>query len=236
MKDLPKLNDDDKITIIEEKEIERFNFSTLRRQFSQFFYLEKGFLQTAKLLILRPGNHIKAYLSIHRDRLVNPIKFYLVTASIYFFLLLFFSGDVTQIRNSIDSESELNNFETVIQYFYVLFFLCVFFVAVYSYLFFKKESGYNLIENLILNLYVASIIFVIAILAFPLNNKFQPYNDAIISLTYFTYFIYAYISFFGGNYTKTITKALLCILFGIVTLMLTLIITIGVVALIISLI
>lgn len=225
MKDLPKLENDDKITIKEEKEVERYTFSLLGRQVFQFFNLEKGFLHTVKLLVINPGKHIKAYLSIDRDRLINPFKFYLVTGAV-FFLLLFHSEDFTQLRSSIDQESERETFQAVVQYFHFYILLFVFFIAIYSYLFFRKETGYNLVENLILNLYVMSIIFVVSIITFPLEGKFQIYGDIIIILIPFFYFIYVYISFFSGTYTKTIGKTLLSIFFGILTSIITFLIVI----------
>ena len=233
MEDLPKLEDDDKITVREEKEVERFTFSLLGMKVLQFFNFEKGFLPTVKLLVINPGKHIKAYLSIDRDRLTNPFKFYLVIGALYF-LLLYLSEDLTRIRSGIDSEWERDVFQAVVQYFHVYILLLVFFVAIYSYLFFRKESGYNLVENLILNLYVMSIIFVIAIITYPLEGKFHSYGDNFIRILACTYFFYAYLSFFKGTYIKTFGKTLLSIFLGVCTSLLTLLLVVVVAVIIVE--
>lgn len=218
MKDLPETENGDKITVNEENEVERFNFSLLGKQALQFFNLEKGFLHTLKLLVINPGKHIRAYLNHDRNRLVNPFKFYLVVGSIYVFLFRYLFPE-EHLENRVDSEVEQEVFLFIVHYYHFFLLLAVFFIAIFSYLLFRKESGYNFIENLSLNLYVTGILFVIAIITSPLEGNIQPYGTIIISILSFSYFIYAYISFFRGNYTKTIAKTVLSILFGVGTVL-----------------
>lgn len=216
MKVLPEPANDDKITVNEDNKVERITFSLLGKQALQFFNLEKGFLHTLKLLVINPGKHIRAYLSLDRDRLINPFKFYLVTGSIFVFLFRYILSE-EHLENRVDSELEQEVFLLIFQYYHFFLLFIVFFIAFFSYLLFKKESGYNMIENLILNLYITGILFVIAIISSPLEGNFQPYGSIVLTLISFFYFIYAYISFYGGKYTKTIVKTVLAILFGIGT-------------------
>jgi len=218
MSDLPEPESGDKNTDNEEDDVERFTFSHLGKQALQFFNLEKGFLHTLKLLVINPGKHIRDYLITDRNRLVNPFKFYLVVGSIYVFLYRYIIPE-EHLENRVDSEVEQEIFLFIVHYYHFFLLLVVFFIAFFSYLLFRKESGYNFIENLTFNLYVTGILFVIAIITSPLEGNFEPYSAIIISIFYLSYFIYAYISFFRGNYSKTIVKTVLSILFGVGTIL-----------------
>ncbi|MDG5767750.1 DUF3667 domain-containing protein [Balneolales bacterium ANBcel1] len=217
MKDLPETENGDKIPVNEENEVERFTFSLLGKQALQFFNLEKGFLHTLKLLIINPGKHIRAYLSHDRNRLINPFKFYLFTGTIFVFIYRYLLSE-EHFENRVDSELEQEVFLFIIHYYHFFLLFAVFFIAFFSYLLFKKESGYNLIEILIFNLYITGIFFAISIITSPLGDNFQPYSDIIISLISFSYFIFAYISFFRGDYLETTVKTVLAIILGICTI------------------
>ncbi|MFN2429667.1 MAG: DUF3667 domain-containing protein [Cryomorphaceae bacterium] len=214
MEDLPKLKDDDKVTVNKSKVIERFTFSSLSKQVMQFFYLEKGFLKTIKLLVVNPGKHIKAYLSTDRDRLVNPFKFYLVIGTIY--AILFRPEDVHE--QATDLELERVMFEAVATYYHFAILVIVFFIAIYAHWFFRKESGYNRVEMLILHLYIMSILFLISIITYPLIGFYKPYGSIFMNFILGSFFLYAYISFFKGKYPRTIVKTLLIIVCGLVTI------------------
>lgn len=217
MKDLSETEKGKKITVIQESKAKRFTFSLLGKQALQFFNLEKGFLHTLKLLIINPGKHIRAYLSHDRNRLINPFKFYLFTGTVFVLIYRYILSE-EHIENRVDSELEQEVFLFIIHYYHFFLLLAVFFIAFYSYLLFRKESGYNLIENLIFNLYITGIFFVISVITSPLGDNFQPYSDIITSLVSLFYFIYAYISFFRCKYSKTIVKAILTIFFGMCTI------------------
>jgi len=224
MKDLPEPDNDDKITVDEDYKVERFTFSLLGKQALQFFNLEKGFLHTLKLLVIHPGKHIRAYLSHDRDRLINPFKFYLVTGSLFVFLFRYVLSE-EHLENRVDSELEQEVILLIFQYYHFFLLFVVFFIAFYSYLLFKKESGYNMIETLILNLYITGVLFVLAIISSPLEGNSQSLGSIVLTLIYFFYFLYVYKSFFGGKYTKTIIKTVLSILFGLGTFLFSIILS-----------
>lgn len=117
---LPKLKDNEVVKISDKKEIKRFTFSSLSNQVFQFFNLEKGFLNTIKLLIQNPGKHIQAYLGIHRDRLVNPFKFYFVSAALYIFIFLKFYSQETSL-NRPEAEEFAKIFYQYLNFWIVLF-------------------------------------------------------------------------------------------------------------------
>ena len=218
MNDLPEPENGNKITVNEGNEVERLTLSHLSKQALQYFILEKGLLRTLKLLVVNPGKHIRYYLSTDRNQLVNPFKFYLVVGSIYVFLFRYLFPE-DHLENRVDSEVEQEVFLLIAHYYHFFLLFAVFFIAIFSYLLFRKQSGYNFIENLAFNLYITGMLFVIAITMSPLEGNFQPYGTIIISIFSFSYFTYAYISFFRGSYIKTTTKTLLAILFGVGTVL-----------------
>ncbi len=83
MSELPKLKNNEIVYSTEKKQIKRISSGLLIRQVIAFFSFEKGYLHSLFLLFKNPGEHIRAYLSIKRDRLINPFKFYFIGAAIY---------------------------------------------------------------------------------------------------------------------------------------------------------
>lgn len=227
MADLQKLNNDDEIKVTEEQTIKRFTFSSLSKQVFQFFNLEKGFLHTLKLLILNPGKNIRAYLSIYRNQLVNPFKFYFVSASLYVFVFLKFIQPHVNV-DDIPADQEAEFAKIFFEYLNFWIVLFVFFISLFSYLFFKKKSAYNLVENLIMNFYIMGVILLFYVLLSPLVIGFQPYGDLISNTFMLVYFIYAYFSFFKEKLLRMFFKTFFSILLG-VTSMLLIIVIIGVV-------
>ncbi|GGE36301.1 DUF3667 domain-containing protein [Psychroflexus planctonicus] len=214
---LPKLKDNEVVKISEKNEIKRFTFSSLSNQVFQFFNLEKGFLNTIKLLIQNPGKHIQAYLSIHRDRLVNPFKFYFVSASLFIFVFLKFNTQETSL-NRPEAEEFAKIFYNYLSFWIVLFAV---FISFFSYWFFRKKSGYNLVENLILNLFVMGQVLVLGLIFFPLALHFKPYGELFVNLVSLAYFLYAYISFFKQSYFVIILKTIASIILGVLLMAIT---------------
>lgn len=216
MADLPKLKDGEVVYSKTTKEIKRLTFSLLIKQIFEFFNFEKGYLNSIYLLIINPGRHISAYLSIKRERLINPFKFYFIGASIYAFVFLkMYSINRDTIEYASVGDSE---FKTIfIDNLHIWFLILVVFITLYSFLFFKKKSGYNLVENLIFNLYVMGVILLASAILFPLEFIFEYYQIILNAILLF-YFLYAYVSFFKGNYFKTIALSFVCIILGVITL------------------
>ena len=221
MADLPKLKDGEVVYSTDKKEIKRLTFSLLINQAFSFFNFEKGYLNSIYLLIKNPGKHIRAYLSIYRERLINPFKFFFISASIYAFVSLqLFNTNKDKIDSADISASEFKSI--FLDYIHIWFIVFVVFITLYSYLFFKKGSGYNLVENLIFNLYIMGVILIVSSILSPLELIFE-YQEIILNVISLLYFIYAYISLFKGNYFKTSLLFFLSLILGIISLAVTII-------------
>lgn len=222
MADLPKLKDGDVINSTQEKEIKRLTFNLLMHQIFTFFNFEKGYLNSIYLLVKSPGEHIRSYLSIERERLINPFKFYFLGASIYAFVFLklytIINKEKIEPASVNDSEFKIIFIDNL----HVWFLILVVFITIYSYLFFKNKSGYNLVENLIFNMYIMGLILLVSAILSPLEF-ISEYYQIIVNMILIFYFSFAYVSFFGGNYVKTIFLSLTCFILGLITLAITIV-------------
>ncbi len=233
MKDSQRSENEENKIKEQEKEVNRITFSQFGNQILQYFNFEKGILKTIRLLVLNPGEHIHAYLDHDRKRLMNPFKFYVITGTIYVFLFKYALPQEAFEEVQANSELEQQFLEAFVDYYHFFILVVMLFIAVFSYLLFKRSSGKNMLENIIFNLYVAGLLFIISILASPLELFFQPYGSILLSLVSLFYFLYAYVSFFRGSRIITILKSALSMILGVVSLML-IIIFIGIIVGIIS--
>ncbi|GEM_PF-3869572 len=224
MKKLPKLKDDDVISVTSKKELRRISVHLLLNQILSFFNFEKGYSKSLLLLLKHPGNHIKSYLSVERNQLTNPFKFYFIGATLFgFSYLQLYSIKQVEIENNFEGDNE---FKTIfLDNIHLWFFLVVFFIAFFSYFLFKKQSGYNWAENLVFNLYVTGLILLMNSVLIPLDLVFKNNTTikALTNLPALFYFVYAYLSFFKGNKFKTILFSLTSIVLGITSLIFTII-------------
>ncbi len=227
MDKFPKLKDGEVVSFTSKKEIKRISLHLLMRQIFAFFNFEKGFLNSLWLVVKNPGQHIRAYLSTERDRLINPFKFYFIGASLYAFVFLKLD---TVNKTGIDGDFEGNDeFKSIfIDYIQLWFLLVVFFIAYYSYIFFNKSSGYNWAENLVFNLYVMGVTLFVNSLLLPLDlvledNLLSDVLRVIFLFLFLVYFAYTYVSFFKGNYLKTTALSITAAIVGGITLLMTII-------------
>lgn len=227
MSELPKLKDDEVLHSTTKKEIKRISLNLLMRQLFAFFNFEKGYLHSILLLLKNPGKHIRAFLSTERNRMVNPFKFYFIGASLYAFVFLkLYNINKTEIESEFEGNAEFKNI--FIDYIQLWFLLVVFFIAYYSYIFFKKSSGYNWAENLVFNLYVMGVTLFVNSLLLPFNlvledNLLSDVLRVIFLFLFLVYFAYTYVSFFKDNFLKTIVLSITAAVAGGITLLITII-------------
>lgn len=222
MSELPKLKDDEVIHSTTKKEIKRISLNLLMHQVFAFFNFEKGYLNSLLLVFKNPGQHIRAYLSTERNRLVNPFKFYFIGASLYAFVFL----RLHEVEGEFEGNAEFKHI--FIDYIQLWFLLVVFFIAYYSYIFFNKSSGYNWAENLVFNLYVMGVTLFVNSLLLPLDlvledNLLSDVLRVIFLFLFLVYFAYTYVSFFKGNSLKTIALSITAAIVGGITLLMTII-------------
>lgn len=220
MKDSQQSENEEKKTTKQEKKVNRITFSQFGNQVLQYFNFEKGILKTIRLLVLNPGEHIHAYLDYDRKRLMNPFKFYVITGTIYVFLFKYLLPQEAFEDAQINSDLEQHFLDAIVDYYHFFILVAIIFIAVFSYLLFRKSSGKNMLENIIFNLYVAGILFTISIITSPLELLISPYSSIFISLISLYYFLYAYVRFFKGSRIITIFRSALSIFLGIFSLIL----------------
>jgi hypothetical protein len=139
-------------------------------------HLDKGFVFTIKELFKRPGHAIREYIEGKRINHFKPISLILVLAGTYGLLSHFFhidilgEGDVhfNGKQKGVDEArriySEMSEWASGHYAFVSLVTLPIF--AFGTFIAFRKQ-GYNLVEHLVLNAYLASQRLLLHILFFP---------------------------------------------------------------------
>lgn len=134
-------------------EVPRIDRKYLAREMSSIFNLERGFLLTAREILLRPGISIRAFLHHDRKRLMKPMVFIIACSLIYTLLqqwLKFEDGYVNY--GAGDGSTATVIFEWVSKNYGYSNLLMAFFIALWLKLFFRKYR-YNLFELLIVLCY-----------------------------------------------------------------------------------
>lgn len=229
--------------ITKEKKIRRFTFRNLLQGFLDIFELDQGIVYTVIGLFKFPGKIIREYLDMDRLSITNPLRYFFFVVGISAFLTIKYDFWIKQnmaLRGaesaSMSPEQQAFNqqftevYQSVfIDYLSLWFAVAVFFVALFSYLFFKK-SGLTYWEQFIANLFIfnqMTLIFIPFILVSELFDNMSLY--LIYLLLGYIYAIWAYRDLFGQSWGMSIVKGLLVqilgsiLFFGVFTIGLTLI-------------
>ncbi|TXB60547.1 DUF3667 domain-containing protein [Phaeodactylibacter luteus] len=130
-------------------EVPRIDRKYLVREISTVFNLERGFLLTAREILLRPGRSIRAYLRYDRKRLMKPVVFVIVCSLIYTLAQQWLRFEDGYVNYSLGERSTSTAiFEWVSKnYGYANLFMAIF-IALWLRLFFRKYA-YNIFELLV---------------------------------------------------------------------------------------
>ncbi|WKZ64089.1 MAG: DUF3667 domain-containing protein [Saprospiraceae bacterium] len=158
-------------------------------------HFDKGILFTAKELFTRPGHSIREFLDGKRVSHFKPISLVIILAGIYSLLSHFFhlnlfstyyelkgSGDgFNEFKTSVDKLSEWLS-----QHYSVLALIQIPIFSLGTYVMFKRE-GYNYVEHLVINCFIAGQKLILHILTFPIyywlnNTKFSRPIDQFIDV------------------------------------------------------
>ncbi|MBP3193502.1 DUF3667 domain-containing protein [Natronogracilivirga saccharolytica] len=204
-----KIWEDGHVDVTETRRIQRVSVRSIAHSVMQFFNLERGLLLTIRDLALRPGTTIIRFLDADRFTYTNPFKYYLISVSIYLFLYyrVFDRESATDQPAPAIDDPVIQIFISYMNIWLVIF---AFFVSLFSYLLFRKKTGFNLAENLVLNIAITAQIVLLTII-FMLIGLF---NSAVIniissSLLYAVtifYTLFSYKQFFGQTWIKTVFK------------------------------
>ncbi len=185
--------------------VSRLDFAYLRNEIATgIFQVDRGFLFTVKEMLTRPGHSIRAFIEGKRKNHFKPLSFLLVAVTLYIISNKFF-GNGTFVNDFVEgfkAGGELANGsgeEKAITWIkenqanFILFTMLVFSTA--SYLAFFK-ARYNLIEHLVLNLYITGFQFIIyTVFSFVVFDPNSPFI-LIPLLLGFIYNIWTYTQFF----------------------------------------
>jgi hypothetical protein len=139
-------------------------------------HFDKGILFTTKELFTRPGNTIREFLEGKRVNHFKPILLVIILAGIYSLLSHFFhlnllsnyyemkgSGDgFIEFKTSVDKLTEWFS-----QHYSVVTLIQIPIFSIGTYVMFKKE-GFNYIEHLVINSFIAGQKLILHILTFPI--------------------------------------------------------------------
>lgn len=181
----------------------RFTFQHFVHDFIHgVFHLDKGFFFTLKELLTRPGHSTREYIQGKRVNYFNAFTLIILLATISHLISEYLKIDFTKAFENKRQHEGL--YRVAKDYEKVIRLLKIPFYAIASYLLFKK-SKQNYIEHLVLNLYLASGVIIIAVF----NNLFMEFSSNIailkiinklsilLLLIYFYWFFYQYFSVFG---------------------------------------
>lgn len=192
-------------------------------------HFDKGILFTTKELFTRPGNSIREFLDGKRVNHFKPISLVIILAGIYSLLSYFFhlnllsnyyemkgSGDgFNEFKTSVDKLSEWLS-----QHYSVLALIQIPIFSLGTYVMFKKE-GYNYIEHLVINCFIAGQKLILHILTFPIyywlnkTNFSRPVDQFIDIVGYVLAFCTIFQLFKGVKVSKRIWKSLFSLIIPI---------------------
>lgn len=134
-------------------------------------HIDKGILYTLKELFTRPGLSIREFIEGKRVNHFKPISLVIVLATLYGFLYRSFHisevPEINKAKNGLSSATLENINEWASSHVYLIQILSIPFYAIGSYLCFRRQ-GYNYIEHIIINSFLAGQRLFLFILCFPI--------------------------------------------------------------------
>ncbi|MCW5912906.1 MAG: DUF3667 domain-containing protein [Cyclobacteriaceae bacterium] len=140
------------------------------------FYFDKGILFTARELFTRPGFSIKEFIDGKRIKHFKPLSLVILLAGIYGFLSHYF--DINLLSNNFQVSGSGEKFiqtkatlekmsEWISQHYSILTLIQIPIFSLGTYIAFRKV-GYNFIEHLVINSFIAGQKLIIRLITFPL--------------------------------------------------------------------
>lgn len=149
-----------------------FNAKYLATLIIDVFDFDRGFFKAARCAIVQPGKAIREYVDGKRASFYNPIKFFIITGTFATLILNIsnnpFSDSIvnTEVPVSIDLPYLDEYFDYSIRYFSFWTITGVPVFTLFSFIAFAF-TGKNLLENLIMNIYVAGGQYILMSAATP---------------------------------------------------------------------
>lgn len=187
-------------------ETHRLNFHFLWHDIQHgLFHFDKGVLYTSKQLLIRPGASIREFLEGKRVKHFKPLSLVVILATIYGLLYHYFHinmFDQVDLINSPNEKAFIEKYnEWMSTHFAWATLISIPFYTLATYITFRKQ-GYNFIEHLVLNSFLAAQRLIVHIIAFPLIYIYNgtPNMGKILIITAlidFSFMVWGYIQFFN---------------------------------------
>lgn len=200
--------------------IKRIDSHYIVHSIQHVLHVEKGIFYTIRELLVRPGQAVKEFISINRNRLVKPIIFIVITSLLYSLAAHFFHVEDGYVSINMDEDSKKTASAAIshwIQshYGYANIIMGIF-IALWLKLFFRKY-GFNFFEILILLCFVMGMgMLTLAIFAVAEGltglKLMQP-----AGIIFFLYATWAIGQFFDPRKIISYVKALGAYLAGMIT-------------------
>lgn len=131
------------------------------------FHVDRGILFTMKQLCLRPGHAVREYLDGKRKRYFPPFTLVMVLAAVSVVILSMLPIDygkfVVQAANGLPIMSA-EDFKWLVSHQSLLYLGMLPFMAFGSW-FWLRKYGYNLVEHVVINTYIAGLVCMISMLS-----------------------------------------------------------------------
>jgi len=205
--------------------VHRFHFSYfLRETFFSSLDIENGFFRTLKVLTLRPGKAIRAYLEGKRVSLYVPGKFLLLIGALATFIAIryevYLSEDVGGMYSTKSFLPQLEQFLMFAEeYTTVINVITVPVFAITTYVVFKWLK-YNFTEHLILNIYITAQQLALLVLAAPIILIWPMSKEEVIlvySIITIAYNFWVYKTFFQLTGVKGVAVGLVALVLAYVS-------------------
>lgn len=169
-----------------------------------FFHFDSGVLYTAKELYTKPGKSIREFIEGKRVKHFKPISLVIILATLYGVLrhLFHFSVLDKKVVSEIQGVEYESLNEWISHHYYWIILLSIPMFSLASHVVFRKQ-GYNFIEHIVLNAYMASQRLIFRIVIFPLTKYFTESENNklfvdILMLMDIVLIFWTYITFFNN--------------------------------------
>jgi len=196
-------------------------------------HADKGIFYTIRNLFLNPANTIRNYIKGKRMGIFKPFGFLIILATINGFLshvlnityIIDFSGFANLDEESM--KEVRNNYAVIYEWMYnhysLFSLVSIIPLSFLSFVILKKSSGYNFVEQLVVNAYVLGQQCFISILLVPLSLLFSAniYFEVTSILTSL-YFVWVYVKLFKvSSFSNAILKSLIVLILYYIALLMT---------------
>lgn len=201
----------------EPAKLRRIDGKYIASEIGSVLNFDRGFFYTMRELLLRPGNAIRHFIQVERNRLVKPIIFIILTSFIYTLLreVLKFEDNYVYVDSADKSTSTLIMEWIIDNYGYGNIIMGVF-IGLWTTLIFKKYR-YNIYEILILLCYVIGVGMMILSLFGVVEGITKLKVLQFGSMVFLLYAVWAIGQFFDKKKYWNYVKALFAYLLGFIS-------------------